>query len=96
MKIIEVASLSNGAHRNQTSSSRYIPDGWALIPARVPIPDTFPFVDLKVDGKIVTAMTERDVPATAEQYSPSARDDTDAMLVDHEYRLTLLELGLAE
>lgn len=25
---------------------------------------------------------------------PSAQDDTDAMLVDHEYRLTLLELGL--
>lgn len=25
---------------------------------------------------------------------PSAQDDTDAMIVDHEYRLTLLELGL--
>lgn len=25
---------------------------------------------------------------------PSAQDDTDAMLVDHEYRLTLLELGV--
>ena len=24
----------------------------------------------------------------------SAQDDTDAMLVDHEYRLTMLELGL--
>ena len=27
---------------------------------------------------------------------PSAQEDTDAMLVDHEYRLTLLELGLTE
>lgn len=27
---------------------------------------------------------------------PTAQDDTDAMLVDHEYRLTLLELGLTE
>lgn len=25
---------------------------------------------------------------------PSVQDDTDAMLVDHEYRLTLLELGV--
>ena len=25
---------------------------------------------------------------------PTAQDDTDAMLIDHEYRLTLLELGL--
>lgn len=27
---------------------------------------------------------------------PSAQDDTDSMLVDHEYRLTMLELGLTE
>lgn len=27
---------------------------------------------------------------------PSEEDDTAAMLVDHEYRLTLLELGLTE
>lgn len=27
---------------------------------------------------------------------PTAQDDTDAMLVDHEYRLTILELGLTE
>lgn len=27
---------------------------------------------------------------------PTAQDDTDAMLVDHEYRITLLELGLTE
>lgn len=30
-------------------------------------------------------------PSTAQ---PTAQDDTDAMLIDHEYRLTLLELGL--
>lgn len=27
---------------------------------------------------------------------PTAQDDIDAMLVDHEYRLTLLELGVTE
>lgn len=27
---------------------------------------------------------------------PTAQDDTDAMLVDHEYRIALLELGLSE
>lgn len=30
------------------------------------------------------------------QAVPSAQEDTDAMLIDHEYRLTLLELGLTE
>lgn len=32
----------------------------------------------------------------SETIEPSAQDDTDAMLVDHEYRLTLLELGVTE
>lgn len=31
-----------------------------------------------------------------EEVVPSAQEDNDAMLIDHEYRLTLLELGLAE
>lgn len=31
-----------------------------------------------------------------EPAEPSEEDDTAAMLVDHEYRLTLLELGLIE
>ena len=35
-------------------------------------------------------------PETEEtEFEPTAQDDTDAMLVDHEYRITLLELGLA-
>ena len=33
------------------------------------------------------------VEETAE---PTAQEDTDAMLIDHEYRLTMLELGIAE
>ena len=30
------------------------------------------------------------------QPQPTAQDDADAMLIDHEYRLTLLELGITE
>lgn len=33
------------------------------------------------------------VEETAE---PTAQEDTDAMLIDHEYRLTMLELDIAE
>lgn len=29
-------------------------------------------------------------------YEPSPLEDTDAMLIDHEYRLTMLELGITE
>ncbi len=31
-----------------------------------------------------------------EEMKPTAQDDTDAMLIDHEYRLTMLELGVSE
>ena len=32
MRIIEIAALENGAHRNQTGAFTSIPDGWAMIP----------------------------------------------------------------
>ena len=69
MKIIEIAPLDNGAHRNQTSNSTFpVPDGYALIPEDMPIPKTFPFVDIEVEGDppIVTNMTAGVVPPTPE------------------------------
>ena len=63
MKTIEIMPLSNGAHRNQTVSGAVTaPDGWAVIPEGMAIPETFPFVDLVVkDGKVVS-MTAGVVP----------------------------------
>ena len=46
-----------------------------------------------IDGEFVPY--EIPEPPTIEP-EPTAQDDIDAMLVDHEYRLTLLELGVAE
>lgn len=96
MRIVEIVAQPNGAHRNQSGKFSVIPDGWAVIPATVVIPPSFPFVDIKTKGKVVASMTEREVPETTKEYIPTAKDDIDAMLVDHEYRLTMLELGLAE
>ena len=62
MKIIEIAALDNGAHRNQQSSFNAVPDGWAVIPESLTIPDTFPFVNIEVDGQTVTAITAGTVP----------------------------------
>lgn len=57
MKIIEIATLPNGAHRNQTWDASVPLDGWAIIPDNMEIPQTFPFVNITVDGNIVTGMT---------------------------------------
>ena len=63
MKIIEIAALENGAHRNQTVSGVVsVPDGWAVIPDDMAIPETFPFVNIEVDGQTVTAMTAGTAP----------------------------------
>jgi len=55
----------------------------------------------KWDGVQVLRRTaaeiEADIAALPETAAaPSAQDDTDSMLVDHEYRITLLELGITE
>ena len=63
MIIIEITALSNGAHRNQTGTFSAIPSGWAEIPDSIAIPDTFPFVNIEVDGQTVTAMTAGVIPA---------------------------------
>ena len=70
MKTIEIMPLSNGAHRNQETTSTRVPDGWAVIPDDMAIPETFPFVDLVVkDGKVVS-MTAGVVPEPEPQPEP--------------------------
>ncbi|MGM9566451.1 hypothetical protein [Evtepia sp.] len=98
MKIIMIAPCENGAHENQEVSGLLeIPEGWAIIPDNMEIPDTFPFVSIQVDGNIVTDMKPGVVPEQpVVEPLPTPQEDNDAMLVDHEYRLTLLELGVTE
>ena len=62
MRIIEITAQDNGAHRNQTGTFSAVPDGWAVIPDSISIPDTFPFVNIEVDGQTVTAMTAGTIP----------------------------------
>lgn len=63
MNIIEIKPLGNGAHRNQESDSIYVvPEGWAIIPEDIEIPDTFPFVNIETKNGFVIAMTPGIVP----------------------------------
>lgn len=74
MLIIEIAALSNGAHRNQTGTFRTIPDGWAVVPAEIEIPDTFPFVNIEVEDGVVTSMTAGVVPEPEPMPEPEPTD----------------------
>lgn len=67
MRIIEIASLENGAHRNQDGGVSVVPDGWAVIPADMEC-ENFPFGDVEVaeiDGVMtVTKWTPNEIPET--------------------------------
>lgn len=82
MRIIEINSLENGAHRNQTGPLSVVPDGWALIPDTMSIPDTFPFVNITVENGIVTSMTAGTVPEPEPEPTPEPSVDEilDALL----------------
>lgn len=104
MRYIEIAALDNGAHRNQTvnGSWRKIPEGWAVIPADMET-DNFPFGEItteEIDGvPTVTSWTPGEPPEPEEEPEPEPTmaeqiTDLQAMAVDADYRLTLLELGV--
>lgn len=65
MRIIEIAALSNGAHRNQSGNMQTVPDGWAVVPDSM-VTENFPFGDVtaeEVDGTMtVTSWTPGTVP----------------------------------
>ena len=93
MKIIEIAALDNGAHRNQTTTSTTIPTGWAEIPADVAIPETFPFVDLVVEGQRVVSMTAGVVPDPEPQPEPEPTE-TEQLRADVDFLSAMMGVSL--
>lgn len=65
MRIIEIAPLDNGAHRNQNGELSVVPEGWAVVPADL-VTKNFPFGEVEVaeiDGVMtVTKWTPGEMP----------------------------------
>ena len=73
MKIIEIAELDNGAHKNQTGTFSAVPGGWAIIPDGMETPN-FPFGDITVDDQtppVVTSWTPLPIPEPEPEPDPS-------------------------
>jgi hypothetical protein len=86
MRIIEIAPLPNGAHRNLTGDDLTIPTGWAVIPEDVTIPTSFPFVEVTAVDGVVTELTEGIVPEPA--IDPQERiDELKAQLTATDYKI---------
>ena len=73
MKIIEINSLDNGSHRNQSGYFRTVPDGWAVIPPSMTT-ENFPFGEVaaeEVNGVMtVTKWTPGTVPEPEPEPDP--------------------------
>ena len=88
MRIIEITALSNGAHRNQTTNSMiHVPEGWAVIPDSIAIPETFPFVDIEVDGQTVTTVTSGTIPEPEPEPEPEPTAEERISALETENRL---------
>lgn len=99
MRIIEIAALDNGAHRNQTGNFSAIPDGWAFIPDSMTT-ENFPFGEVEVaeiNGVMtLTKWTAGTIPEPEPE--PEPEPTTDEILLelaaDHEARICMMELGV--
>ena len=103
MHIIEIKAADNGAHRNQEYNGSIPPhwEGVAFIREDVSTLENFPFgtpTIEEINGVItVTAWEAVEIPEPEPIVEePTPEEDTAAMLIDHEYRMTLLELGITE
>lgn len=63
---------------------------------RIEIPSKLDESGKWVKGDVLPEIEYPTIPIEEKEIEPNAQDDTDAMLIDHEYRLTLLELGVVE
>lgn len=75
MRVVEIAALPNGGHRNQTSSGlSAVPAGWAVVPEEMGTAN-FPFGDLTVENVDGVPTVTGWVPGVVPK--PEAPEETD-------------------
>ena len=88
MRIVEIAALENGAHRNQ-SYHDILPEGWAVIPDEMET-ENFPFGEVEVeeiDGVMtVTKWMAGEIPEEDEpEAEPTAEEILNTLLGVNRY-----------
>ena len=76
MRIIELAANELGGHQNQFIDAVIeVPEGWAVIPDDMTIPETFPFVRITVRNGVVKSMVAGTMPPDPEPVTPQPTAD---------------------
>jgi len=99
LTIIQAEAPESGMHGLQAQSGRTESwlEGWLAVPEELEAEawGCGGWCDLILEDGELVGITPRERPPLPEP-EPTAQEDNDAMLADHEYRLILLELGLTE
>ena len=87
MNLIKIAAMDNGAHENRNSPGEAtVPEGWAVIPAGVAIPASFPFVDVLVEEnnciKTVTKLIEKEIAVDGTEVSKALEEFKQSKIVE--------------
>ena len=69
MRIIEIAPLDNGAHRNQDGGLSAVPAGWAVVPADL-VTENFPFGEVEVANVGGVPTVTKWIPGTMPKPEP--------------------------
>ena len=92
MRILEIAPLENGAHRNQTYHG-VLPPGWAVVPDDLET-ECFPFGSVEaaeIDGIMtVTAWTPGTIPEPEPMQEPEPTE-LEQLRADVDYILMMME-----
>lgn len=95
MQIIEIQSLKNGAHKNQSGDFYNIPEGWAVIPDNIKTPN-FPFGEVEVEEingvMTVTRWIAGVVPEVEESEEPIS--EFEQLRADIDYLALMTEVEL--
>ncbi|MBO5706415.1 MAG: hypothetical protein J6S05_05400 [Bacteroidaceae bacterium] len=91
MKMLEIAALENGAHRNQTFHGT-LPDGWAVVPEDMEL-ENFPFGEVTAeevthyrDKQVLRDVTKtRDIPVVDEDGNHVLDEDGNPVMTTEEY-----------
>lgn len=72
MRIVQIISSDDGSHKiEELEEGAAIPEGWALIPNGMSLPNTAPYFDIVVSEGMVVRITPSKVPAPISEQEPS-------------------------
>lgn len=90
MTIIKIEPNELGGHENNTiyAGDIQVPEGWAIVPEGMEIPESYPFVHIEVDETqtppVVAGMTPGTVPPPAPEPEPEP-SETEILRADVDY-----------